>query len=647
MSLKVLIVEDQFIEANNLQIIIERVGYQVIGLARSVEEALAIIEKEQPDLALVDIKLQDSVSGIALAPTLNAINIPFIYISANCNHDVIMQAKGTQPYGFIVKPFREKDLLITLEIAMFRHENSLETAVKKEEQLRLNLLKVIDIKDTLSDKMLAIVKSLQTFISFDYLLTKSIPLSTSANFISYLRIGFDEYQFIGTKEFEIITNHTLTDVTKSKIFNEKSTENIIFVEDNFEKMLLKNPDQKLLADKFNLQSLMVLPLALSDNNIFYLFFYSRKCDAYNSSQIKLLQRLSNPLIAVIENLVKSNQSDDKQNVMLNESRGIKKVNAQEPDFFKQIIGKSHLLLNVFDNISHVAPVDTSVLILGESGTGKERMARCIHELSKRKSQPFVKINCAALPFNLFESELFGHEKGSFTGAIERRVGKFELANKGTIFLDEIGDMPPELQSKLLRVLQEKEIDRIGGRDPIKVDVRVLAATNRELEKEVAAGRFRLDLFYRLNVFPVTLPPLRDRKDDIPLLIDHFISIYSKKANKRIKGISKKGLNEALNYHWPGNIRELENLVERAILLSREEILMRLQIPDNISHQYMIFEESKEFKSIDENERDHILQALEKCRGKVWGANGAAELLGIPPTTLHSKMKKFGIKRSPS
>jgi transcriptional regulator with GAF, ATPase, and Fis domain len=312
--------------------------------------------------------------------------------------------------------------------------------------------------------------------------------------------------------------------------------------------------------------------------------------------------------------------------------------------FEGIIGKSPRLLNIFDLITQVAPVDTSVLILGESGTGKERVADCIHQLSARKNKPFVKVNCAALPPTLIESELFGHEKGSFTGAIDRRIGKFEKADKGTIFLDEIGEMPLDLQVKLLRVLQEKYIERIGGRDVTKVDVRVIAATNRNLEKEVAEGRFRLDLYYRLNVFPMELPPLRERPEDIPALANHFISIYNRKAGKRITGISEKALRSMTAYNWPGNIRQLENLIERSVLLTKGSIIEEISIPALQKNDVPMAVQDTHMKTIHENERDYIILVLKKCKGKIWGSGGAAELLNLPPTTLKSKMKKLGIRK---
>ena len=294
-------------------------------------------------------------------------------------------------------------------------------------------------------------------------------------------------------------------------------------------------------------------------------------------------------------------------------------------------------------MSQVASSNSTVLILGETGTGKELIARAIHNTSPRKDKVMVKVNCAALPANLIESELFGHEKGSFTGAYTLRIGKFELANKSTLFLDEIGELSMELQVKLLRVLQEKEIERIGGKHSIKVDVRIITATNRNLQKEVKEGRFRSDLFYRLNVFPVTLPSLRQRKEDLPLLVPHFIDRFSRNTGKKITGVSSRAMKEIMAYQWPGNIRELEHLIERLVLLAEGPIIKSTHLP-----LFESFEATPEppadrgVQTITEMEKDHIVRVLEQCNWKVSGIGGAAEVLQIPNTTLHSKMKKLGI-----
>ncbi|WP_082458649.1 sigma 54-interacting transcriptional regulator [Pedobacter sp. Leaf216] len=310
--------------------------------------------------------------------------------------------------------------------------------------------------------------------------------------------------------------------------------------------------------------------------------------------------------------------------------------------YSDIVGESSQMKEVFKLVSKVASSDSTVMILGETGTGKELIARAIHTNSPRSNKLMVKVNCATLPANLIESELFGHERGSFTGAVDRRLGKFELAHKGTLFLDEIGEMPLELQVKLLRALQEKEIERIGGKETIKVDVRIIAATNRNLEKEMDEGRFRSDLYYRLNIFPIELPPLRQRVEDIPLLAMHFINRFSKKMGKQINKLNNRLLQELKLYHWPGNIRELEHLIERSVLLSSGDTLKNIAIP--VARNNNFDESVYIYKTLDQNERDHILMTLKACGGKINGKAGAAHVLGVPPSTLSSKMKRLGITR---
>ncbi|KQT35568.1 Fis family transcriptional regulator [Chryseobacterium sp. Leaf405] len=448
MKEKILIVEDEFIVANDLKIMLKKAGYQVTGIASSVVQARKSIAEKKPDWVLLDIMLKGDLTGIDLAWELREINLPFLYISANTNQTTLEAVKETQPYGFMVKPFRERDLIVMLDIAKYR--------------------------------------------------------------------------------FDI----------------EKNTE------------------------------------------------------------------------------------------------------FQESEKYQQvegIVGKSALLQDVIEKIRIVAPTDTSVLVVGESGTGKEKVAHSVHELSNRNSQPIVVVNCAALPHSLIESELFGHEKGSFTGANTQRIGKFEQANGGTIFLDEIGELPLDSQVKLLRVLQEKEIERLGGNKIIKVNVRIVAATNRSLEKEVAEGRFRLDLYYRLNVFPIELPALRERKEDIELLANFFLHKYATASKRNIDSISKNAVEQLLQYHWPGNIRELEHLIERSVLLAKTTEIENFDLPKTIEKP--VEQNQGQLKSMEEMEREHIMNVLQSCNGKVSGIGGAAELLKIQPQTLYSKMKKLGIDKS--
>ncbi len=309
--------------------------------------------------------------------------------------------------------------------------------------------------------------------------------------------------------------------------------------------------------------------------------------------------------------------------------------------FEEIISRSKRFKKVLVQVEQVAPTDASVLIQGESGTGKELIARAIHSLSKRKGKALVKVNCAALPANLIESELFGHERGAFTGALTQKIGRFELADGGAIFLDEIGEFPMELQPKLLRVLQEGEFERLGSTQTRKVDVRVIAATNRNLPLCIEQGSFRLDLFYRLNVFPIEVHPLRERQDDIPLLAQHFLRKFSFKLGKPVKLISQRVMSALVNYPWPGNIRELENVIERAVIISPGE---KLVLGDSLNSQPNAPSE-RPLVTLAECERQHILHALEKTRWRVSGENGAAKLLGLKRTTLEARMAKHGIHRS--
>ena len=449
MKEKILIVEDEFIVANDLKIMLLKAGYQIVGIASSVIQARKLIEEKQPDWVLLDIILKGTLTGIDLAWELRKLKLPFLYISANTNQSTLEAVKTTHPYGFMVKPFREKDLIVMLDIARYR-------------------------------------------------------------------------------------------------FNE---EKVTLVEIH---------------------------------------------------------------------------------------------NDQEHQEIEGIVGKSLLLNEVIEKIKLVAPAETSVLILGESGTGKERVAHSIHELSVHKSNPIVVVNCAALPHTLIESELFGHEKGAFTGANALRIGKFEQANDGTIFLDEIGELPLDSQVKLLRVLQEKEIQRLGGNKTIKINVRIVAATNRSLEKEVAEGRFRLDLYYRLNVFPIQLPTLKERKEDIEPLAYYFLKKYASSSRKNVNSISEEALEELKEYDWPGNIRELEHLIERNVLLAKTNEIEKFDLPKKILAT--VEQNSGKMKSMEEMEKEHIMNALFLCEGKVSGAGGAAELLKMQPQTLFSKMKKLGIKQ---
>ncbi len=640
---KVLIVEDEMIVATDLRLVLEKNNYKVIGVARSYEKAFEIVRQEKPDMVLLDIFLTGSLTGIDIAKRLKEANIAFIYISANANEEILAAAKTTEPYGFIVKPFREKDLLVTLEIAHYRHEHSIETTYRKEAELQKQLENIITESSTWEQKLLKIAIILQPYIPFDLLAAGFNDMGQiSFSGHSFLRIGFNEYQSIGLKELMMIAGISMDELMAMTAAEKPGNAITVYDEESFNKTLRQSPLKKLFADTFQMKSNLSMPLHLPGKRPFTFSFFSRRSDVFLAQHIHLLNHLQYTLTRSIEIMVENEKSRLPETPAPNEFEDTGRKG--DISCFDKIVGKSDLLLNVFDQVTQVAPMDTSVLIHGESGTGKERIADCIHQLSPRKNKPLVKINCATLPPTLIESELFGHEKGSFTGALEKRIGKFEQAANGTIFLDEIGEMPLDLQVKLLRVLQEKEIERVGGRAPLKIDVRIIAATNRNLEREVAEGRFRLDLYYRLNVFPIALPALRDRKDDISILTAHFINQYSRKAGKRILGVSEKVAKSLASYSWPGNIRELEHLIERHVLLAKGNIIEDITLPAFHRTDVTASAEENHTKSIHENEREYILSILKKSGGKIYGSGGAAELLNIPPTTLSSKMKKLGIKR---
>jgi len=406
---------------------------------------------------------------------------------------------------------------------------------------------------------------------------------------------------------------------------------------NVEEELKTGNTYAKLWETTGLKNMYALPLRVGDKNIGTIWLLANRL-----SQL-LLKGICAQIAVAVANIV-ANEKLLAYKKQLEVENDYLKEQIKTIYNFSEIIGSGDQMQKVYRLMSLVADSNTTVLVSGETGTGKELIARGIHNASPRRDKLMVKVNCAALPANLIESELFGHEKGAFTGAIDRRIGKFELANNSTLFLDEIGELPLEAQAKLLRVIQERELERIGGKQTIKVDVRLIAATNRNLEEEVSAGRFRSDLYFRLNVFPINLPQLRDRPEDIEPLTHFFVQKHSRNTGRKIRKVAPKVIQQLRSYTWPGNVRELEHLLERSILLTTDGVLQDVYIPRNMGAEKQS-EVHLLNRSLEEVERSYIIEALKRCAGKISGAGGAAEILNIPGNTLHSKMKKLGITKS--
>ena len=387
------------------------------------------------------------------------------------------------------------------------------------------------------------------------------------------------------------------------------------------------------------RSFCALPVTVRGRRIGAITVGSLAKNQYAEADAEFLMEIANQIAIAVDNM-KSHEETEALKARFEAEAVYLQEEIKTEHNFEEIIGQSSLLRQLLRNVEQVAPTEATVLIQGETGTGKKLVARAVHDRSRRKDRPLVKVNCGSIPAGLVESELFGHEKGAFTGVTQRRIGRFELANGGTIFLDEVTELPIDTQVKLLRVLQEGEFERVGSSQTIKVDVRAIAATNRDLKEVVKNGTFRSDLFYRLNVFPLGVPALRERKDDIPLLVNFFLSKFGKKLGKEVRGVSQKSMDSLLHYDWPGNVRELQNIVERVAVLASGPIV---QIDESMVGSGETARESV-VDTLENAERNHILRALNETRWVVHGKKGAAEILGINPSTLRSRMEKLGIKR---
>lgn len=639
MNENLLIVEDEFIVANDLTNMMENAGYTVCATAESVESAKLAIDKYRPTWVLLDIFLQDDSRGTDLAPYLQEKGIGFIYISANTNQSILEAAKSTQPYGFLVKPFREKDLLLMLDIARSKHESSLQFAAQREMLLQQQIRLLTEEQITLENKLSKVPATFQSLIPFDYLAyhfraTNGRRIESGA----FFRVGFNEYQVLPSLDEAKLDEAFIFNYEQTQM--RKSIDAAILTGLDFTSLQEHGTFANGFLAPYHLNSTLQLINKTNDGTL-QLAFFNKNEDAFDYSHKTLLCRTEKPIFKLFASMANTEASEHKT---LRRATRIQPVKSAPK--FDGIYGNSAALLHVLDNVEMVADTPATVLILGESGTGKEKIAHHIHLLSSRRDAAFITINCAAIPANLVESELFGHEKGAFTGAVEKRTGKFEAANGGTIFLDEIGELPLESQVKLLRVLQEKQFEPIGSSKTIKVDARIVAATNRNLEKEVGEGRFRLDLFYRLNVYPINLPPLRERMEDIAVLSKYFLAKSAAEMGRaEVPELTSTALKQLLDYSWPGNIRELGHLMERTLIKTRGALVERIEMPPGTSSQQSVAADPNGHrKPLEQIEAEHILSVLKSCNGKITGIGGAAEILGLPPSTLTSKMKRLGIKK---
>ena len=513
---------------------------------------------------------------------------------------------------------------------------------EREEALKASLVNALNEGENWEEKLLGVTRALEEDIPFNIVSFGMMTGTPGTPDLGFERIGPDEYRTLNIASFLQMAQAGRS-ATRAMSKKYPPGQGRFLNGRDFTEASKSDPVKRSMADVFGTKSLMAIAVPIDKERCIYVSFYSQFEDVYRQEHLAMFERMKPSFMLAMEKQLNYQEVLRLNELILQENVYLEKE-LQLNYNFEEIIGSSEAMQQVFEQVQQVAGINSSVLITGETGTGKELIARALHNYSQRKRRNFVKLNCATLPAQLLESELFGHERGSFTGAHERRIGKFELADKGTIFLDEIGEMPLELQVKLLRVLQEREFERLGGNEVIRTDLRVIAATNRNLQLELRRGRFRSDLFYRLNVFPIHLPALRDRKEDIAELAEYFIEKHNKRIGKKVKRLSDTALEELMSYDWPGNIRELEHIIERSVIIAKTDTLDVVlekvpMIVDNGSS-----EKVRPLKTYRKAEIDLILDTLQHTKGKISGVGGAAEILDIPPATLESKMRKFGIKR---
>jgi chemotaxis protein methyltransferase CheR len=609
----ILIVEDEEIVSADIANKLRKLGYEVAGSTGTGEEAIEIARRQRPSLVLMDIRLAGPIDGIAAAEAIRQeFQVPVVFLTAHADKATIQRAKQAEAFGYILKPFDDREMHTQIEMALYKHAAERRL---REIQARLAIFAAATFEGIIEIEAGRIV-------------------DCNAQFARIL--AYPETEMRGMEIANLISPED-RDRVMANIHQER--------ESKTEHGILRKDGARIIVEAHG------RPLSPGRRITAIRDITDRKKleEALQESHDKLEQQVAERTTELVVAMEKAEKRKQIAENALSEIKKLKNQLEAERAYLQEeiqlannhenIIGQSDGLKYVLYKAEQIAGSDTTVLVLGETGTGKELVARAIHGLSTRKNRALVKVNCAALPSNLIESELFGHEKGAYTGAQSRHLGRFEVANGGTLFLDEIGELPLDLQPKLLRVLQDGEFERLGSSSTIKVNVRIVAVTNRNLEEEVRKGHFREDLWYRLNVFPITMPPLRDRMDDIPLLVDFYVKKISKRMGKAIEIVPAGVMNALQDYHWPGNVRELENVLERAVIDSSGP---KLRLVDELKKSSRGSSTSP--KTLEAVEREHIIQTLVQAHWKVGGKNSAAEILGLDRSTLRARMRKLDIQK---
>ncbi|MBW2644987.1 MAG: sigma 54-interacting transcriptional regulator [Deltaproteobacteria bacterium] len=618
---KILLIDDEAGIRTLLSISLKSDGYDVVT-AENGKRGIELFEQEAPSIVLTDIKMP-GMDGLDVLRRIKEISpeTEVIVITGHGDIEVAIKALQFEASDFITKPVSDKVLSIALKRAEERlklkqqlknYTYDLENEVKKktkelkksykEMEAICDITRGVSEKKSLAEAFDFIISRVKHILSFE----EAIPLIFNEG-----KDGFVEaagYRGIDRADRDDL----ISDIALMRVPMDIAE--------------LNDQGCTWLGNFDSYQSLSVVPIIKKDEPIGGLMLLASERAVFSKADLRFLYLMLAQVAGVI------------RRIALNGER-LKKLENKVKMFsgYGGIIGKDHKMHQIYQLILDIAPTDATVLIQGESGSGKELVARAIHYHSERKDDPFVVVNCSAYPETLLESELFGHEKGAFTGATHRRAGRFELANKGTLFLDEIGEIPLVSQVKLLRLLQFQKFERLGGIETIGVDVRIIAATNKDLKREVEKGNFREDLYYRLNVIPINIPPLRARQNDTPLLVEHFLKRFNSRGNKTVKGISPEAMKILMGYNWPGNVRELENIIEHAFILTKDEVVGEQSLPLGIR---FIVDKEEKISSFEENERRFLARMLEEYR---WNKLQVAKKLNISRSTLYAKLKKYNIQ----